>query len=70
MKDSGNDAGYQRSIREATRNAKNLCLQALGLKNKGRLEFGCDADFVIVDDDIDVQSTWIAGEMVYTRREE
>lgn len=35
-------------------------------KKKGTLDFGADADFVILNDKLEVQSTWIAGECVFT----
>ncbi|XP_015121070.1 N-acetylglucosamine-6-phosphate deacetylase [Diachasma alloeum] len=34
-------------------------------KRKGVLEFGADADFIMLNDHLDVLSTWIAGERVY-----
>lgn len=41
---------------------------ALGIqKQKGTLDFGADADFVILDDRLNVKSTWIAGECVYSK---
>jgi len=41
--------------------------QALGIENKkGCLEFGCDADLVMLrPDDLEVLSTWINGQCVY-----
>lgn len=40
----------------------------LGIENqKGSLNFGTDADFVMLNDDLDVLSTWIAGECVYKK---
>ncbi|KAK2587018.1 hypothetical protein KPH14_010980 [Odynerus spinipes] len=33
---------------------------------KGVLNFGADADFVLLDDNLELLSTWIAGECVYT----
>lgn len=40
--------------------------QALGLqRQKGALDFGADADLVVLDDALNVLSTWIAGECVY-----
>jgi len=39
---------------------------ALGIEqSKGTLNFGSDADFIILNDDLKVLSTWIAGEKVY-----
>ncbi|XP_020802147.1 N-acetylglucosamine-6-phosphate deacetylase [Drosophila serrata] len=34
-------------------------------KQKGTLDFGSDADFIILDDELRVISTWIAGECVH-----
>jgi len=40
--------------------------KAMGLeKQKGTLDFGCDADFVMLTDDLEVVSTWISGDCVY-----
>lgn len=41
--------------------------KALGIEDrKGKLDFGCDADFVFLHPEtLKVQSTWIAGECVY-----
>ncbi|XP_053680426.1 N-acetylglucosamine-6-phosphate deacetylase [Anopheles nili] len=42
--------------------------RCLGIENqKGTLEYGADADFVLLDDDLKVKSTWIAGKCVYQR---
>lgn len=41
------------------------CLKIDG--QKGTLQFGADADFVILSDDLTVRSTWIAGECVYEK---
>ncbi|KAI5732799.1 hypothetical protein M8J76_004296 [Diaphorina citri] len=44
--------------------------KALGLEqHKGTLDFGADADFVILDEGLHVYSTWIAGDCVYTDTE-
>ncbi|OQR92274.1 n-acetylglucosamine-6-phosphate deacetylase [Achlya hypogyna] len=41
---------------------------ALGLApTKGTLEFGADADFVLLNDDLEVLQTYIAGVLVYDR---
>uniref|UniRef100_A0A336LUT2 N-acetylglucosamine-6-phosphate deacetylase n=1 Tax=Culicoides sonorensis TaxID=179676 RepID=A0A336LUT2_CULSO len=34
-------------------------------QTKGKLDFGCDADLVFLDDDLNVLATYIAGECVY-----
>ncbi|XP_042636720.1 N-acetylglucosamine-6-phosphate deacetylase [Orycteropus afer afer] len=40
--------------------------QLLGLeKQKGTLDFGADADFVVLDDTLHVQATYISGELVW-----
>ena len=40
--------------------------QFLGLTKKGRLEVGCDADLVLLDDALVVLKTFIAGEEVFS----
>lgn len=38
----------------------------LGISNrKGTLNYGADADFILLDDDMKIHSTWIAGECVF-----
>ena len=40
--------------------------KCLGIeKQKGTLSYDADADFIMLDDDLHVVSTWIAGECVY-----
>lgn len=44
--------------------------QVLGIENeKGSLSYGADADFLMINDDYDVSSTWIDGECVYSTGE-
>ncbi|XP_021500459.1 N-acetylglucosamine-6-phosphate deacetylase isoform X2 [Meriones unguiculatus] len=44
--------------------------QLLGLeKTKGSLDFGADADFVVLDDSLHVQATYISGELVWQAEE-
>lgn len=44
--------------------------RVLGLDDhKGRVEIGFDADLVLLDQQLQVQETWVAGERVYTREE-
>ncbi|MFC5585139.1 N-acetylglucosamine-6-phosphate deacetylase [Nitratireductor kimnyeongensis] len=55
------------SLEEALRMVSVYPAQAIGLDHsKGRLAVGKDADFVILDDDLGVVSTWIGGEAVYS----
>lgn len=35
------------------------------IDKKGTLEYGTDADFVILDEDLNLQATYIAGELVW-----
>jgi N-acetylglucosamine-6-phosphate deacetylase len=40
--------------------------QAVGIQDtKGTLNFGADADFVFLGEDLKVWSTWIAGKCVF-----
>ena len=40
--------------------------QLLGITNqKGSLNFGTDADFVLLDDELNVQATYIASELAW-----
>ncbi|MES2465647.1 MAG: N-acetylglucosamine-6-phosphate deacetylase [Armatimonadota bacterium] len=43
--------------------------QEMGWSQKGRISPGADADFVLVDDALTVQATYIAGRCVYQRLE-
>ena len=36
---------------------------------KGTLDYGTDADFIILDEALNVQATYIAGEKVWDREE-
>lgn len=36
-------------------------------KVKGTLDFEADADFIMLDDELELQSTWIAGKQVYAK---
>ena len=49
------------SLPEAVRMASLYPAQYLGLKNKGHLREGADADFVVLDDKLVAQATYIAG---------
>ena len=41
--------------------------RALGLACKGRLDFGCDADIVILDDDLYVLGVYVGGECAWSK---
>ena len=54
------------SIVEALEAATLHPAKALKIENtKGVLNFGAEADLVLLDDNLQVLSTWIAGECVY-----
>lgn len=55
---------------EALESASLHAAEVLGIQNrKGTLNFDTDADFVILDNDLHVLSTWIAGECVWMKPE-
>lgn len=57
------------SVVEALEAASLHPAQALGLDSqKGTLNFGADADFVMLTEDLHVKSTWIAGNSVYVSK--
>ncbi|XP_072273742.1 N-acetylglucosamine-6-phosphate deacetylase isoform X2 [Pyxicephalus adspersus] len=54
------------TVEEALEAASLHPAQLLGIQNrKGTLDFGADADFVVLDDNLNVKSTYIAGEAVW-----
>lgn len=53
------------SLGEAVRSITTLPAGLLGLANKGRIKEGCDADFVLLTADLQIHSTYVAGECVY-----
>ncbi len=57
--------GYplEKALIPATRSAAN----SIGAQHKGRLESGCDADLVLLDDDIRPIATFVGGELVWKR---
>jgi N-acetylglucosamine-6-phosphate deacetylase len=53
-------------LEEALRMASLYPAEAIGMTGrKGRLTHGHDADFAVIDDNVDVLSTWIAGTPVF-----
>ena len=56
-------AGVERVLPLLTENPARL----VGFANKGRIAIGCDADFAVLDKDLSVISTYIAGEKVWQR---
>jgi len=55
------------SVPHALHMASEVPAQVLGLRTKGRLIVGADADLVLLTQDLKVQSTFIAGKRVYER---
>ncbi|WP_373235930.1 N-acetylglucosamine-6-phosphate deacetylase [Cohaesibacter celericrescens] len=49
----------------ALRMASTYPADAIGVPTKGRLGDGCDADFLMLNKDLSLQSTWIAGQRRY-----
>lgn len=53
---------------EALESASLHAAEVLGIeKRKGTLDFGADADFLILDNELHILSTWIAGECVWKK---
>jgi N-acetylglucosamine-6-phosphate deacetylase len=53
------------SLTQAARMAAETPAAALNLDGKGKIAVGCDADFVLLDEEGTVLETTVAGEMVY-----
>jgi N-acetylglucosamine-6-phosphate deacetylase len=56
-------------IHEAVAMASANPARALGLKTKGRLEAGADADFLVLSPELEVVQTFVAGEEVLHRQQ-
>jgi N-acetylglucosamine-6-phosphate deacetylase len=54
-------------VANAVRNVTENVADLMGLKDRGKLEEGRRADFVILDDQGDVKETWIAGVKVWEK---
>jgi N-acetylglucosamine-6-phosphate deacetylase len=55
------------SVAEAARAATENVADFMGVTDRGKLEVGRRADFVVLDDEGDVKETWIAGEKVWEK---
>jgi N-acetylglucosamine-6-phosphate deacetylase len=55
-------------LRDAVKMATETPADVLGLRSKGRIAPGADADLVLLDDTFDVQWTMIEGRIVYRRK--
>ena len=57
------------SIEHAIRCASEHPAKMLGIfPRKGSLNFGADADFIIIDDQVNVHATFINGDIVWSRK--
>jgi N-acetylglucosamine-6-phosphate deacetylase len=56
------------TVVEAVRAASTVPARAVGLAQKGRIEVGCDADLVLLDDALTVVATIVDGRVVFDRR--
>jgi N-acetylglucosamine-6-phosphate deacetylase len=54
-------------VAEACRMASEVPARLLGLRSKGRLAAGFDADLVLLDDSLHVRATFREGRPVYSR---
>jgi N-acetylglucosamine-6-phosphate deacetylase len=54
-------------VAEAVRATTENVVDFMGLEDRGKLEEGRQADFVVLDDDGNVQETWIAGVKVWEK---
>jgi len=54
-------------VAEACHLASEVPARLLGLRAKGRLAVGCDADLVLLDDGLRVQETFVEGRRIYQR---
>jgi N-acetylglucosamine-6-phosphate deacetylase len=54
------------TLPQAVRMASENPARLLGVSNKGRLDVGCDADIILLDDDYTVREAYVAGAPAYT----
>lgn len=52
---------------EAVRCVTENVAEAMGLRDRGKLEIGRRADFVLLSEDGVVKETWVAGERVFAQ---
>jgi N-acetylglucosamine-6-phosphate deacetylase len=55
------------TIAEACRMASEVPARLLGLQSKGRLAPHCDADLVLLDEELRVEATYVGGRKAYAR---
>ena len=53
------------SLVEALESGSLHAAEVLGERRKGRLDVDCDADVLLVDDELNVRGVWIGGEMAW-----
>ena len=56
------------SLAEAIAMASTTPARVLGLRHKGQIDLGCDADLIVLNPSLQVEMTMARGEIVYQRR--
>ena len=66
MSSEGQEVITSEGAAEAAESASLHPAQCLGIDgSKGRLDVGCDADLILVDDALVVRATYVAGELAW-----
>lgn len=60
---------YGKSLVEASILCSRTPAEVLGLKRKGYLDIGMDGDIIILDRDLNVDATFVGGELLYERED-